>query len=253
MNRKIILALPIALGGLALGAGGSYAANLVQNGGFETSTNTVSTLLPNPDTSVTGWTNNGTFVLYCTAGAGTTCDSQPSLGGFQLAGPGNGHNNGLTSSPQGGSYMAFDSDPEFAGAFSQTIAGLTVGDTYTLSFYAGGAQEIFGGAPPTTRTITAELGDETFTTPVIDTPGQGFSPWQLFSTTFTYTGGGNVLEFLANGGPGGAPPYALLDGVSLTSTTGGTPEPSTWVMIIAGFAGLGLVARSRRKSKAIHA
>jgi hypothetical protein len=253
MNRKIILALPIALGGLALGAGGSSAANLVQNGGFETSTNSVSTLLNNPDSSVTNWTNNGTFVLYCTAAAGTTCDSQSSLGGFQLAGPGNGNNNGLTSSPQGGAYMAFDSDPAFAGSFSQTIAGLTVGDTYTLSFYAGGAQEIFGGAPPTTRSITATLGNETFSTPTIDTPSQGFSPWELFSTTFTYTGGGDVLSFLANGGPGGAPPYALLDGVSLVTTTGGTPEPSTWVMIVAGFAGLGLVARSRRKSKAIHA
>jgi hypothetical protein len=252
MNRKIILALPIALGGLALGAGGSSAANLVQNGDFETSTNSVSTLLTNPDTSVTGWTNNGTFVLYCTAGAGTTCDSQPSLGGFQLAGPGNGHNNGLTSSPQGGAYVAFDSDPAFAGAFSQTIAGLTVGDSYTLSFYAGGAQEIFGGAPPTTRSITATLGNETFSTPIIDTPGQGFSPWELFSTTFTYTGGGDVLSFLANGGPGGAPPYALLDGVSLVGAGGpATPEPSTWVMIVAGFAGVGLVARARRKSKAV--
>jgi hypothetical protein len=100
----------------------------------------------NPNTSVNDWTSTGTFVLYCTAGAGTTCDSQSSLGGFQLAGPGNGHNNGLTSSSQGGAYMAFDSDPAFAGAFSQTIAGLTVGDSYTLSFYAGGAQEIFGGA-----------------------------------------------------------------------------------------------------------
>ena len=171
-------------------------------------------------------------------------NSQPSLGGFQLAGPGNGNNNGLTSSPRGGAYVAFDSDPAFAGAFSQTIAGLTIGDGYTLSFYAGGAQEIFGGAPDTTRSITATLGNETFSTPVIDTPSQGFSPWQLFSTTFTYTGGGDVLSFLANGGPGGAPPYALLDGVSLTSTTGGTPEPSTWVMIVAGFAGLGLAARA---------
>ena len=62
---------------------------------------------------------------------------------------------------------------------------------------------------------------------------------------------GDVLSFLANGGPGSAPLYALLDGVSLTSATGGTPEPSTWVMIVAGFAGLDLAARSRRKSKAV--
>lgn len=250
MTRKMIFALPVALCGLAYGAGGVSAANLVLNGGFETSTNTQSTLLSNPDTSVTDWTNNGTFVLYCTAGANSCDNTSVVTNGFALAGPANGNNNGLTSSPQGGSYMAFDSDPSFHGSFSQTIAGLTAGDSYTLSFYMGGAQEINRGAS-TTTSITATLGNETFTTPVITTPAQGFSPWQLYSTTFTYTGAGDVLSFLATGGPGGEPPYALLDGVSLMSTTGATPEPSTWVMIVAGFAGLGLAARARRKSKAV--
>jgi hypothetical protein len=146
--------------------------------------------------------------------------------------------------------MGFDSDPQFHGDFTQTIAGLTVGTTYTLSFYMAGAQEVNGGEP-TTTSITATLGTESFTTPVIDTPTQGFSPWNLYSTTFTYAGGGNVLDFVATGGPGGEPPYALLDGVSLTSTTGATPEASTWVMIVAGFAGLSLAARARRKSKAV--
>ena len=248
MIRVIFFALPLALA--AFGADGVLAApNLVQNGGFELSSNTQSTLLPNPDTSVTGWTSNGTFVLYCTASV--TCDD-PSLGGA-LAGPANGNNNGLTSSPQGGAYMAFDSDPTFHGAFTQTIAGLTVGDTYALSFYMGGAQELSDGFPPTTTSITATLGNESFTTPTIDTPGQGFSPWMLYSTTFTFTGGSDLLSFLAGGGPIAAPPYALLDGVSLTMT-GGTPEPSTWIMILAGFAGLSLAARARRrKSTAVPA
>jgi len=249
MRRSSFFTLPFALGALAFVASGVSAANLVQNGGFESSTNTQSTRLANPDSSVTDWTNNGTFVLYCTAAAGTTCDETSVVtGGFALAGPANGHFNGLTSSPNGGAYMAFDSDPSFQGSFTQTIAGLTVGDTYTLSFYMGGAQEINLNSP-TTTSITATLGNETFTTPVITTPTQGFSPWMLYTTAFTYTGGGDVLSFLATGGPGGAPPYALLDGVSLVGAA--TPEPSTWVMIMAGFAGLGLAARARRRAKAI--
>jgi hypothetical protein len=229
------------------------ATQYVTNGGFEMSSLSQSTLLGNPDTSITGWSNNGTFVLYCTSAPGTTCDNTSVVtGGFALAGPANGNANGLTSSPQGGSYMAFDSDPAFQGPFSQTISGLTVGDKYTLSFYMGGAQEI-NRSTPTTTSITATLGSESFSTPVIDTPAQGFSPWELYSTTFTYTGGGDVLSFLATGGPGGEPPYALLDGVSLTGGVGGVPEPSTWAMIIAGFAGMGLLARARRKTAAVAA
>jgi hypothetical protein len=128
---------------------------------------------------------------------------------------------------------------------------LTVGDSYTLSFYMAGAQEL-NNIGPTTTSITATLGNETFTTPVIDTPSQGFSPWNLYTTTFTYTGGGAILDLVATGGPGGAPPYALLDGVSLTgSGAPATPEASTWVMIVAGFAGIGLAARARHKSKAV--
>jgi hypothetical protein len=149
--------------------------------------------------------------------------------------------------------VAFDSDPEFHGDFTQTIAGLTAGDSYTLSFYMGGAQENGFGAD-TTTSITATLGNETYTTPIISTPAQGFSPWNLYTTTFTYTGGGNIFDFVATGGPGGEPPYALLDGVSLVGAGGpATPEPSTWVMIVAGFAGLSLAARARRKSKAVFA
>jgi hypothetical protein len=76
-------------------------------------------------------------------------------------------------------------------------------------------------------------------------PLKGSHPGNLYSTTFTYTGGGNILDLVATGGPGGAPPYALLDGVSLVGAGGTpTPEPSTWVMIVAGFAGVGLVARA---------
>jgi len=249
MKSSIYFTLPFALCGLAFGVNGASATEFVTNGGFESSMYSVSQELFGPNTPATNWASNGNFVLYCTAAVGTTCDSSI-LNGGALAGPANGNNNGLTSSPQGGAYMAFDSDPSFHGDFTQTIAGLAVGDSYTLSFYMAGAQEI-NNSGPTTTSITATLGNESFTTPVIDTPAQGFSPWKLYMTTFTYTGGGDILNLVATGGPGGAPPYALLDGVSLMGTTGGTPEPSTWVMIMAGFAGLGLAARARRRAKAI--
>ena len=39
----------------------------------------------------------------------------------------------------------------------------------------------------------------------------------------------------------GAPPFALIDSVALN----GVPEPSTWAMMLLGFAGLGLAAYLR--------
>jgi hypothetical protein len=245
-----LLAKMFVLALAAVPIASASATQFVTNGGFEMTSSTTSTLFFGTTTPATDWTSTGSFVLICFPGAGKTCDSEPSLvGGTQLAGPGNGHANGLTASPNGGNYMGFDSDPGFSGTFSQTISGLTVVDKYKLSFYMAGAQDIARDVP-TTSSITATLGTETYTTPSIYTPAQGFSPWKLYSTTFTYEGGGNVLSFLATGGPSGEPPYALLDGVSLNgvSLTGDVPEPSTWAMIVAGFAGMGIFARLRRKS-----
>ena len=111
--------------------------------------------------------------------------------------------------------MAFDSDPTFHGAFTQTIAGLTVGDTYALSFYMGGAQELIEGFPPDDNEHYRHVRQRKLYNSDYRHAGQGFSPWMLYSTTFTFTGGSDILSFLAGGGPIGAPPYALLDGVSL--------------------------------------
>jgi PEP-CTERM motif len=48
---------------------------------------------------------------------------------------------------------------------------------------------------------------------------------------------------------GGFPPNAAFDaGIAVFSVAGAVPEPSTWVMMILGFAGIGFMAY-RRKSK----
>jgi hypothetical protein len=79
----------------------------------------------------------------------------------------------------------------------------------------------------------------------MNVPSQGFAPWAEYSTSFTWDGVGNVLQIAAVGS--GEPSFALLADVSLTGTAGGVPEASTWAMIGAGFAGIGLLARARHK------
>ena len=64
------------------------------------------------------------------------------------------------------------------------------------------------------------------------------------SFKFTANSTSELLSFLAVGTPSGnVPPFALLDGVSLTAV----PEPSTWAMMFVGFAGLGYAAFRRRR------
>jgi hypothetical protein len=91
--------------------------------------------------------------------------------------------------------------------------------------------------------VTATLGGESFTTPTITTPGEGFTPWTLYSTTFTYDGTGNILNFINNGT--GVPPYALIDGVSLTGAAPG-PVPGAGLAGLGALALAGLYARTRR-------
>jgi hypothetical protein len=61
--------------------------------------------------------------------------------------------------------------------------------------------------------------------------------------TFTANGASDVLSFLAQGTPGGEPPFALLDGVTLNSAT---PEPGT-LTLIAGAAPLAAAGFVRKR------
>ena len=56
-------------------------------------------------------------------------------------------------------------------------------------------------------------------------------------------------QFYLNAGQPNLEPWLMVSEVSFLSAV---PEPSTWVMMIAGFAGLGFVAY-RRKTKSVMA
>ena len=110
--------------------------------------------------------------------------------------------------------------------------------TYTLTFdLAGNARG------DVAKTTTISLGD--WSAPPITLASS--SPYQLYTFTFTTTGG--HLEF-ADSGAGNQNIGNVLDNVSLAAAI---PEISTWGMMFLGFAGLGVVAsnRGRRTSAAL--
>ena len=166
-------------------------------------------------------------------------------GNVQLWGPNNGSANGLpASSPDGGNYVGADGD--FGqGAIQQTINGLTVGDSYDVSFYWAGAQQAgFTGA--STEQWQVSLGSQTLDTAVVNVASQGFTGWTQTTLNFTADSPSDVLSFLAVGTPNGVPTFAVLDGVSVNAAT--VPD-TTSTALLAGLtvSAMGFVARRLRK------
>ncbi len=238
---KTILTAAVTLGV----AGASQATtNLVQNGGFEQTTRTdgsygIGSLYPS--NNATGWTTTGyNFVFQPNTADSVGADGE--YGNMKLWGPANGANNGLTSSPAGGNFLAADGAYQ-TEAITQAISGLTVGKQYEVSFYWAGAQQ-YGYNGETTENWTVSLGNQSFTTPTVTNSDHGFTGWQQASYIFTADNTTETLSFLAHGTPNGEPPFSLLDGVSM----GAVPEPASWAMMIVGFGAIGGAMRYRKRT-----
>jgi hypothetical protein len=234
----------------------AHATNLIVNGSFESITTGAKGPgqfdSAHPYTTVAGWASSGFNFVLGPGDADTTGSwSSEYTGYLKLWGPNDGSNNGLPStSPDGGNYIGLDGAFE-VGAITQTVSGLTAGNTYTLSFYWADAQQA-GYTGTTTEQFKVTLGGVEQDTAIVDNVNHGFSGWQLQTFDFTANSTSELLSFLAVGTPTGVPPFALLDGVSLTADTVGTesaPEPGSVVLLVGGLMGLMGVCRLRRLFK----
>ena len=229
---------------LPAGAMAATPLNLVTNGGFEQTTragNFEFGASAGAAGQVTGWTSASTSaynLLFNAATANTT----NAAGTY--AGTGNEYMWASTASSQGGNFIALDGDSTVRGPLTQTISGLTVGNTYTLSF-EWGAGQLRSRDGATTEQLIYGLGNTSFATNVVSNASHGFTGWNTVSQNFTATSTSQVLSFMSVGTPNGLPPVALLDNVSLTAAV---PEPTTWGMMIVGFGAVGAAMRRRRSA-----
>ena len=251
---------------LLMFATAAHADNLVLNGSFEL--NGGPGQIGN-DTTLADWSvpaPSGSYVFLFNPGSADTTGVNGEYGNLQLWGPNNGSPNGLpATSPDGGYYAALDGDFQVS-ALQQTITGLTAGDTYAVSFYWAAAQQA-GFTGPTVQAMNVCLGSsaESYvsnaqplsggtnnpanlscsgsgaSTANFDLPSEGFSGWQFQTFDLTANSTTDVLSFLAYGNIQ-VPPFALLDGVSLTPT----PEPGTLPLLFTGLMGGLGVLRSRK-------
>jgi hypothetical protein len=251
MQLKSILLATAALASLSAHA--SPPVNLVSNGDFES--NGGLGQLGGGISFATGWTS-GTpsdaavafnFIVDATADSVgfPSVNTATVHTNIFMWGPGKGVSNGFTGSSNGGKFLGSDAD--YANApVSQVINGLTVGKQYAIGFeWAQG--QFTDATGPTTTGWNVSFGSENQSTGAAALPSQGFSGWKNYAGTFTASAASQTLSFLAIGGPAGLPPFALLDGVTLTEVPA-VPEPGTLALMLAGFGLVGVMAKRRQRA-----
>ena len=231
--RRPVSALILALAFAAALPQGHAAANLVTNGSFESvgiNSNSFQISQASPS-NLPGWSNTSGYAFLVFPGQATV-----NLG------------NGIklwsfpSTSPDGGNFVLQDG-AYLDGTLSQTVSGLKIGTTYAVQFYQAAGQQ-YGKPGDTTEWWDVSFGSGSQETPVMSTPYQGYTGWNLVTLLFQATATSEVLGFLAQGTPGvSQPPFVGLDGVDVFAV----PEPAT--LALAALAVLGIVA-VRRKGRA---
>ncbi len=284
MRFKATLA---GLSALALATSAMAGSNLIQNGDFSLATNLVdgsgmSTYYRQLGGAgyITDWTytvpggsgnnNGGIISVYASNNLNSAANQTEGPYGFWYSG--DGGVGAIAAPPSGNPYvLGQDTAPENAAYLSQTLYGLTPGQSYDVTFAYTGVQlrnadgSLWNG--PTNVGVEINLGgsydlsatggtqSQAWTggqTDVVtydnynpSVPNHGSIPWQQAVMRFTATGTSEVLNLEAISTSSGEPPFALIDNLQMFAV----PEPATWAMMILGVFGIGAVVRRRRGAR----
>ena len=147
------------------------------------------------------------------------------------------------ASPDGGTWVGLGTDASYTERFGQVINNLTVGQSYTVSWYAGN----FGYS----AAANSYLGQNAINV-LIDGASIGSgtqlavgSNWYQQSLTFVANASSQQLAFtLAT--PEKA--YMSIDGIAIQTATAPVPEPGSWALMGLGLLAVGVVARRRQSA-----
>ena len=235
-------------------------SNLVVNGGFETipaGTPSSYQLTAGPISNLPDWQTTSGYTFLVFPGTAT------------YVGSGGNYKPGLWTFPTSstlpgvsGNFLIADGGYA-VGTLTQQLSGLTIGATYTLTFYQAAGQQ-YGSTGTTTEswqvtqggTLIGNVGGTLIgnsVMPLANTPSHGDQDWNLVTMTFVAGAVNDVLGFLAVGTPINIPPMVALDCVDVVKGTvaevgncgSSVPEPATVTWF--GVAMLGLLAVRRRQ------
>lgn len=150
------------------------------------------------------------------------------------------------ASPDGGTWVGLGADTSYTERFGQMLSGLTIGQAYTVSWYAGN----FGYA--SSVAANSYLGANAISMMVDGSViGSGSamsvgSNWYQQSLTFVASSNSQLLSFkLATSEKA----YVSIDGIAIQqATTTPVPEPETWALMGLGLCALGLIGRRRQSA-----
>ena len=191
------------------------------------------------DDTAIGWNSTGTFDT-----------AHGIVSGQWLTGVDHGVHNAFLTSPSNGEPIVFR---DINDVTSQIVTATALpGVTYTLDVEMGfdighkdlGQIQLWVG------------GHEVFAGPASNDPLQKSGGWENFEVSYTAGAGdiGDPIKIALSSLTGDATPTAWFANVRLSdSITGvaalGTPEPSTWAMLLSGFAFMGVLGLRRARLK----
>jgi len=238
-SRKVLFTLA-SLGLAAFAACPASAQSLITNGSFEANSFVTYPGYVNVGNgTIDSWTSNNNF-------SGLNPFSGPSKFGGQSPFA----NNGV--SPDGGN-IAFLETGNNIGAQSnsigtttltQTLKGLTTGQTYQVSFYDNSRS--FQDDPILSLLLD---NNQIYTSGTGIKPVGGSTQYNFVTTSFIASAASQNLTFSSTSATSGGDATALIDGVKVNASA--APEPSQIGMLALVAAGLGaLVLKARKRSAA---
>ena len=225
MRKLLTILATMAAAGPAMAA-----TNLVTNGGFESGN--------------TGFTSTYTYVA---PGGSMVPEATYSVG--QNAASYHPSWASITAIEGRNYFIANGSSVDNAPAWSQTLTGLTVGQSYQFSAFAVNVccNSTFGGPNASPFIVTVGTGTSAGTNPIATSGSLGSTgTWTQFTGQFTANATSTALSIYTDINALSGNDY-WLDAISVAAV----PEPAMWGMMIAGFGMAGAAMRRRRQTKIV--